>query len=272
MRRRLVATALVGVVSLAAGACGGGGSSAIEIVRASSAKTVAAESSKVSIVLKTDVEGETVTFTADGTFDFDERKGVLTLDLGSLLAGTTLETRFLGDTAYVSTPAGLTGLLGGKKFLKLDIKALAAENKQFGSLSGGTDPTSGIEALRGAKDVTKVGTEDVRGESTTHYRGTIDLAAAKDAVEGEAAESVDELVALLKSEEIPYDVWIDSAGRVRRTKFVVDAPASAKTANQATKTAMTIELYDFGVTVDVTEPPAAEVADGNSLLAGIGKG
>ncbi|HVE62841.1 MAG TPA: LppX_LprAFG lipoprotein [Mycobacteriales bacterium] len=271
MRRRLAAAAVAVAVGLTAGGCGGD-SSAIEIVRASSAKTVGAESAKVSIALDSVVEGEPVKFKADGAFDFGGRKGVLTLDLGSLLAGTTLETRLLGDTAYVSTPAALTGVLGGKKFLKLDIKALAAQNKQFGSLSGGTDPTSGVEALRGAKDVTEVGKEDVRGESTTHYRGTIDLDMAKSEVEGDAAEAVDELKTLLQSEEIPYDVWIDDDGRVRRTKFVVEAAPSAKTNNKAVSTAMTIELFDFGTNVDVVEPPAAEVADGNGLLAGVGGG
>lgn len=271
MRRRLLATALAAVVVLPLTACGSGASSAIEIVRASSAKTVGAESSKVSIVIDTVVEGETVHFTGEGAFDYAGKKGVLTLDLGSLLAGSKLETRLIGDIAYVGVPPAMGGLLAGKKFLKLDIKALAAQNEQFGGLSGSTDPTSGIDALRGAKDVTKVGSEEVRGESTTHYRGTIDLTAAKAELEGDAAESVDELTTLLKSEDVPFDVWIDGDGRVRRSTLAVDLPASAKTDNKAVKTTITTELYDFGTTVDVVEPPAAEVADGNSLLAGVGK-
>lgn len=271
MRRRLLATALAVAVVVPLAACGGGASSPLEIVRASSAKTVGAESSKVSIVIDSVVEGETVHFTGEGAFDFAAKKGVLTLDLGSLLAGTKLETRLLGDVAYVGVPAALGGLMGGKKFLKLDIAALAAQNEQFGGLTGGTDPTSGVDALRGAKDVTKVGSEEVRGESTIHYRGTVDLSAAKAKLEGDAADAVDELTTLLKSNDIPFDVWIDGAGRVRRSTLAVDLPASAKTDNKAVKTTVTTELYDFGTTVDVVEPPAAEVADGNGLLAGIGK-
>lgn len=273
MRRRLLAPLLAVAVGLTGAACGGdSAASPLEIVRASSAKTTAADSAKVSIAIDTTLGAEKSRFTGEGAFDFAARTGMLTLDLGSLLAGTTLEARLIGDLAYVGVPPVAAGLLGGKKFLRIDLAALGAQNAAFQGLAGSTDPTSGVVALRGAKDVTKVGAEDVRGEATTHYRGTLDLGVAKAEASGDAAASIDELKTLLSSEEVPFDVWIDGDGRVRRTSMSVDLAASAQTQNKPVQTKVVTELYDFGTEVSVTAPPDAEVADGNSFLAGIAGG
>ena len=60
--------------------------------------------------------------------------------------------------------------LAGKKWLKLDPQAFGG-----GGEIGQSDPSGSLDALRGAKgDVKRVGTEKVRGTSTTRYRVSID--------------------------------------------------------------------------------------------------
>ncbi|HVE97801.1 MAG TPA: LppX_LprAFG lipoprotein [Mycobacteriales bacterium] len=271
MRRKLAAAVALAVALTGAG-CGSDGPTPIEVVRASSAKTLAAESSKVSITITTEVDGTPTTMSGEGAFDYTTRRGTLTMDLGSLLAGTTVEVRSIGDVIYTSVPPVAAGLLGGKKFMRIDLKALAAKNETFASLRTGTDPSSGLDALRGAKDVKKVGTEQVRGEATTHYRGTIDLGEAKAELSGDAAAAIEHLRTTLKVEEIPFEAWLDDAGRSRRMKMSIDSPGTAATGNKPQSVDMTIETFDFGTKVDVVEPPAAEVADGTALLEGVAAG
>jgi hypothetical protein len=57
----------------------------------------------------------------------------------------------------------------------------------------------------------------------------------------------------------PADAWIDQQGRLRKMHYTV----SVKSRDEATPGRMTIEttleLYDFGVEVNVTPPPANQV-------------
>ena len=51
-------------------------------------------------------------------------------------------------------------------------------------------------------------------------------------------------------------MWVDDKGRVRKLHY--DVPGDAGS--------VTMELYDFGVAVDATPPPADQVADLGALL------
>jgi hypothetical protein len=59
--------------------------------------------------------------------------------------------------------------------------------------------------------------------------------------------------------EVPTEVWVDDDGLVRRMKLLYDDMQFA--AGQRGDMAMTMELYDFGLEVDVEPPPAGQVVD-----------
>jgi hypothetical protein len=100
--------------------------------------------------------------------------------------------------------------------------------------------------------LTNVGSEQVRGEPTTQWRVEIDPEK-----QSEPPAPCGELFNSPNSQpSIPeFDVWADEAGRARRIR--VTSAAASGTASVV----HTIEFFDFGIPVDVSAPPASDVAD-----------
>jgi type IV pilus assembly protein PilA len=126
------------------------------------------------------------------------------------------------------------------------------------------DPTSYIDFLQGAADdVHVVGHDTLRGDATTHYRATLDLARAL-ARTGDAPASrtvIRAAIALLGTRPIPVSVWVDGLGRLRKLTLSIDLADAAKqlgfARDVAPKIDATVELYDFGVPVAVQVPAGA---------------
>ena len=117
--------------------------------------------------------------------------------------------------------------------------------------------------------VDKVGTDQVRGTPTTHYRATVDFAKAA-AKGGVSPTQVKAFETSVGSTTFPVDLWIDGQGAARRIQFRFPLPrlssGTASSAPAGTVTA-TEELYDFGTPVAVQAPPANQVADIAQLRA-----
>ncbi len=121
-----------------------------------------------------------------------------------------------------------------------------------------------LKAVSG--EVEKVGDEDVRGVSTTHYRATIDFdkypLAVPAANRAAVRKSIDSLIKLTGTRTVPVDVWVDGDAVVRRFAQTtrMNVPGAGRMQMK-----QTIELYDFGTKVDVQAPPAREVQDLSEL-------
>jgi hypothetical protein len=222
------------------------------------------------------VEGKNASFTADGAFDFASRAGVLTVDMSSLgIPGAQgkVEIRIVGGVMYMnmSSLLGAAGPsaaqeLGGKHWYKIDVSSLAGGSKAggLGSL-GSSDPTSSLDALRGvSSDVKQVGSDSVRGVDTTHDAITIDMTKALDKVPAPQRALADKGLKMLGDGSFPADVWIDAQGRPR--KLVMHLAGAH--VSSATFGALTMELYDYGTTVDVQAPSPDDTVDMMSLLGG----
>ena len=86
-----------------------------------------------------------------------------------------------------------------------------------GSVRPGAARESTVGASRGIDGVERIGTEDVRGVATTHYRGHIDVAKAIGAsVPDGAARRSSAALGDLVSTDSPVDVWIDADGQTRK--------------------------------------------------------
>ena len=236
------------------------------IVTKATAATLAANTAATSTNTRSSTGGPNggpLNVTSTGKFDFEKKHGVFRIDLAALGTGSEpSEIRLLGKVIYFKAPAGI--LPAPKAWLKIDLDdpslpASAAGIAQFAN----SDPASALSFLKGLDgDVEVVGTEDVRGETTTHFRATIDTA--------KAAESADPTMkALLKQtlergvKEVPTDLWIDAEGRLRRVTQVVDLTKSTGVstgAAQGGKITTTMEFFDFGTEVEVVAPPDAEIA------------
>ena len=250
-------------VSLLAG-CGGGsapatqqeqGSSrtAAEVVQAATSATEQAGSSRFSLESVTEVGAQSVTFSGEGLTDAEGREGSATFTLPQ--GAGTLEQRFLDDVLYLQVP----GQPGWFRLALADLVGTPFESA--------AQPTGSLDALRSAgADVEEAGEEDVRGEPTTRYTGTVDAEEALGRLDGALRDLADQGLGAAASGTFPFELWIDGQDRVRRFRLTVELPASEATGGQPVSSETTVELYDFGVDVAVEPPPADEVQDGAPLL------
>jgi hypothetical protein len=117
---------------------------------------------------------------------------------------------------------------------------------------GVTDPLWPLDALFGSNDdAVQIGSEAVRGVPVTRCRLTVDLARADAALQAGVSVPSGPYRSL---GALPAEVWLDAAGLARRIS-VCSEPTDA-----AGKQVWSIvELWDFGVTVDITPPRPDEV-------------
>jgi hypothetical protein len=123
-------------------------------------------------------------FTAEGEVDYENQRTRMTMDLGSLsgLFGQAAEGKDLSFDVIVdgrpSTCAShcLSSCGRRQAWLKLDAEiAERGRPEELGQLDQG-DPSKALAYLGTRGDFEEIGTEQVRGVETTHYKGAIDLA------------------------------------------------------------------------------------------------
>jgi hypothetical protein len=261
------------VLGAALAACGGSGADPVKALRAAATKTVAAGSARSALTLLTTAQpGGTKTTKGTGAIDFKAKRATFAIDTSGLgLAGLsgTVDLVLADGVIY----AKVASLLPGKPWLKLDPKTLGASGSSnlggLGALASG-DPAAGIRLLDGVADgAKKVGSEQVRGAATTHYRGTVDLEKVKVGASASMKASIDALIKQLGRSTYPVDVWLDNDGLVRRLRSRQASAASGAT--PAATVVRTEEYYGFGAEVAAEPPPADQVTDLADLLQGAGQ-
>jgi hypothetical protein len=209
----------------------------------------------------------------DGEADFSAHRGHMLIDLSQFgLPGPPIDAVFDNAIVYEKFPPALGAALPpGKSWVKVD---LATAGQSVGVDSGlgqaqAGDPSQTLDYLRGVTgNVARVGTDDIRGTHTTHYRTTVDLRKAADQ-SPTARDAINSTIKLLGSSSQPLDVWIDAQGRVRRIHYTVDLSKSKATTPSIPGSAtFTLDLFDFGVPVQATIPPADQIADLSALSGG----
>jgi hypothetical protein len=273
MRLRLVLMGLLAAVLLAA--CGGNDDEAAP--ETSSARTATSqESSNAGLVAEagkgtfaqgssrvafeatvTGSGGEKQSFTADGAFDFEKQIGRLSFSVG---AGEKTELLYERDVVYARVPEGTLPV--GRPWLKIDLETLGdVSGIDLAQLAqaGQATPAQYLRWLSAAKDVERVGEEEVRGVQTTHYRGVIDVKRLS-----EEQPALRRSLDGLDLDEVPTEVWIDRDGLLRR----MTQEYELSSAGEKTLTSVTMELYDFGVEVDAEPPDPEEVFDVSDLIGG----
>ena len=177
-----------------------------------------------------------------------------------------------GKVAYMRFPALASELPEGKTWVKLDSSDTGKRAHGLG-LSGVDDFTNGdprelLDVLKSVSgEVETVGTEELRGTPTTHYRATVDLADLdRFAPKGggqELRDMLDDAFERAGFSEMPFDVWLDDEGLIRKVeaRLSVEPPGES----EKVEAGLSFELFDYGVEVDVTPPPAEEVADASAL-------
>jgi hypothetical protein len=294
-RSHAVVAALVGLLAVVAAGCGG---SAVAVPELSSFTNLAqtssaADSARFSLEAEVTIPGisKQLAFSAEGGFDTAAKRSQMSVDLSSVaelmkgfgasLGGTItgdlgspedwkLEVIQDGDVAYVHVPLLAKQLPAGKTWLKGDAKTLssadAGQLQQFGSLAG-TDPRDVFGMLKAVSgSIEAVGTDEIRGVETSHYRATIDTAKLEKLVpesQRQGLGGLDQSARQAGLTEIPLEIWIDGDQRVRKLSIDVDAKQPGTSAS--VKASLVVELYDYGKALELELPPADQVADAATL-------
>ncbi|GLZ38462.1 hypothetical protein [Actinokineospora sp. NBRC 105648] len=163
----------------------------------------------------------------------------------------TITTRFVDNAIYVKTPQPLQP---GKPWLKLD---LSGDNPLAKTLNGSldslknADPSKSLGQLVTAGKITAVKPEQIDGRQATHYSITVDVTKIKAADLGLDSEAVAQLEQS-GVKTYPVEVWVNSDDLPIR--YITEIPAAGTTAK------IQADYTNWGKAVDVSAPPAAEVA------------
>ena len=225
-----------------------------------------AQTARIAVTTTVQMQGMTVSFTESGAFDFAHSRGTLTVS--SPVGFTEV---FLPPKVYVKVPADAgASLPKGKSWVAAAPGDLAA-SALGGALPGppGTgsgDPADLLASLTAISgSVQKQGTGTIRGVPVTGYRVNINLAKAAARVPAWERASFIEFAQGLGAGTIPVDVWVDSHNLVRRMREDLHLPDAPGTPAGMALTQST-DFYDFGVPVQVSAPPAAQVASLSQLI------
>jgi hypothetical protein len=266
MRRLSLVLALLAAASLLA-ACGGGSSVSGDSVAKAATKTSTTKSYRVEAITKLKVQGRNVTFKANGAFDPKRGIGRTNLDmsqLGQIQGGQGspynlgYATFILDGTAmYMRIPLLRQTYPTLKPWVKIDLRHAARSGglDSFLQFGAGGNPATVLGYLKGIGKLHKEGSDKVRGVSTTHYSGTIDV----DKVKGGQT-----LRRLTNQTTIPVDVWVDDDGYVRREQW----QQKVTLGNAKSNLDIRLELFDFGTAVVAQAPPTSDVTDLSKLGAG----
>lgn len=241
-------------------------------------KTQDAGSAKMAMEIQMTGGPRDVSASGEGAFEFAEGgRGSMVMDLGEMGAQAgmgKLEIIMDGTTVYMKLPnAAQMGI--PTTWVKMDAEQMNGGQGLGQPGLSNNDPTQTMDMLRGVSDdVEEVGTEDIRGTSTTHYKATIDLEKAIEEAPGKTKKAMQQQLDILGTTTLPVDVWVDEEGLLRRYETTVDMSnvdtGGAPAGSAPTSMFMRMDLYDFGTEVNVEPPPANEVTDFETLQGGGG--
>jgi hypothetical protein len=253
---------LLAVVPLLA-ACGGhgGGSSSGDPIAAAAAKTTKAGSMKADFRLA----GSGIQGRGSGVFN-NGKEGSGRLSMAVVAQGqtVTVETVTVGSVLFMRSPVfAQAGLPAGKEWVRLDLGQIAKRSGiDLGSLlNSNPNPGGALAYLRGSTgNVQKLGSEQVRGVQTTHYKATIDLERAARKASGSARDTIRRVIGLSGRKVLAVEVWVDGDEYVRKVVY-------SQVASKQQSTQITMELHDFGPRVQIASPPKDSVIDFLDILS-----
>jgi hypothetical protein len=238
---RLSALALVALV------LAGCGSTAATSGLEGSAEATGAETSRIEMTTR----AAPLVFQASGVVDYERGLMELTAEPAIPLYGAKAGVtgfRLLGRTAYSSWD-----LDGKTVWTRHESSSESGDpaNQLLPGPGSTTKPTDVLRRVLSASDEQKnLGTEEIRGEETTHYRAQVSIEKLLEQMP-EAQRPAGDVAEQFGKGTFPVDIWIDGESRLRRIAMTRFSGSS--------EWSLTLDLFDYGVDVDVEAPPAGEL-------------
>ena len=221
-----------------------------------------------------------------GAYDAANQASEVSLDLGALATAAAeaegadmgpfaamfeepMVVRTIGTRSFVSW--SLLSLLSGGQGTWIEGEAGDADQitSAFGAGPTGS-PADFLAALEEANaDITEIGTEDVRGVSTTHIRAVVDLAELDASISDEERQTLERDLGQLDTTEFPIDFWIGDDGLIRR--YAMDLDQTGTGDDGPSEASVVFEFFDYGADISIDVPPADEIISADQLdLEGFG--
>jgi hypothetical protein len=262
----VVAGVTVGLVAWAVACTSGPGrvlsGDPTALVRAAADRTDAAHTAQVSVAVAVATGPGLV---GTGVVDFPLGQAQVRFQRTGSLAktGDRFDLVVDGADAYLGGVLPSAGPIGN--YLRGALPDVAQTAKQriapLDSLLVRPGAGMALAFLRGAQHVLPYGGQEVEGASTMRYSFVIDLVAAQSAAAPGERPALAAAAGALGGVQEPSDVWLDSAGRVRRLQFATDPKLRTTTTKPNFFTEdgeflsfITIDFGKFGSPAPVTVP------------------
>ena len=275
-----VVACVVAAIGVTLGGCAGSSavSSTVDPVAQAAQVSELAAGFKASLSEEVTPPGSSETIKASGTEVFDKQSQRSISSIQGSAEGHSFhaETQYSKVALYMRLPSSSqkSSVTHGKPWVKVDLRGVgAALGINFSALSSqgaSSDPAQLLSYLKATSgQTTRIGTEQVQGLPTTHYRGTIDYEqyASKVAPAQRAAarQGIAALERLSGTHSQLVDVWVDGQHRVRREELTFHECLAG--ASGPSQIHVKIEYFDFGVQAIPAVPASGEVADLTSYVA-----
>jgi hypothetical protein len=239
----VLATVLVG--------CGSTSGSSLE----DAAEATAAETSRFEAsfhITSAEAKRQEYDVEAEGFFDYPNERGLMMIsgEIPFFNADVQMrEFRVLGRTGYIRW------MVKDKSYWtkeEQDAEGSGDPTELLIPFPGSpTKPTDVLTRVLLASDTNEnLGTDEVRGTKTTHYRAKVDL--RKLVSQLPAADRPNENVEeVWGGRFVPVEIWIDDESRLRRITI--------KQSSEGNTEVTSVDLFDYGVEVEVEPPPEDEL-------------
>ncbi|MEU2504250.1 hypothetical protein ABZ621_06005 [Streptomyces sp. NPDC007863] len=245
----------------------------LQALTAAYEKTSAAKSAKVTMTMSIEGAGaESGTIEMTGVQGWAPASMDITMKGSMLSAGDPdapeqMRMVMLDNVMYMDMGEKQAAEMDGKRWMKLDMKAAAAESGDKAlqkQLTGGLDnmnqdPAQQLALLLDSPDLKHVGAEKVNGMETEHYKGTLtfeQMLAANESTKLLSKEEHDKLIENVKKTGLKgYDteVWVNKDGYPARMDIGMEMAEGT--------VQIRADYSDYGTKSAVEAPPASETVD-----------
>jgi hypothetical protein len=232
---------LIALVLVAGCGSDAGGDDPLAALDAAAKKTKAAESNRQQFRMETEGGGEELSMTGEATMSADSTRGRMTFEAEGDQFSGSFEAMTIDGVIYMK--GDQIPIPEGKEWVK-------AQDPPTSTMS----PSEFVQFLRDSGDVENEGTEEIRGEQTTHYSGPLDI---RKIAEAGGSELVQRLNQQPQADEldVTIDIWVGQDGLPARIALEVKPPDG-----QEGSLKMTSDILEYNVEVDVEPPPPSKVA------------
>ncbi len=214
-----------------------------------------------------------------GSFDNENQAFSFVMDMSGIAAAagedlppgfedmfSEMEIRAIGDVAYMRFPFFSAFLGVETEWIRLPADEAGSAVGSFGAGASPANPTAMLESFADADaSITNLGTEELRGVTTTRYSVVIDM---EKLLENATPEERAELEAQgpLPFDRLPLEVWIGDDGFVYQYVMQISGDSVQAAPGEGFESmTMLFEIYDYGATITVDEPDASDVTDASEL-------